>query len=85
MFMTVSKMCAGNSVHIKDKLLRQYAVILSVCIRLVKVSSIAKRLKCSRVTIHKLLNRKKATGSVKDKKRSGRPRKTNKKDDHVLK
>ena len=42
-------------------------------------------MKCSRVTIHKLLNRKKATGSVKDRKRTGRPRKTNKKDDHVLK
>ena len=42
-------------------------------------------MKCSRVTIHKLLNRKKAEGSVKDKKRTGRPRKTNKKDDYVLK
>ena len=49
------------------------------------ISNIAERVKCSRVTIHKLLNRKKATGSVKDKKRTGRPRKTYKKDDHVLK
>ena len=43
------------------------------------ISSIAEWMKCSRVTIHKLLNRKKATGSVKDKKRTGRPRKTKKK------
>ena len=49
------------------------------------ISSIAERMKCSRVTIHKLLNRKKATGSVKDKKRTEKPRKTNKKDEHVLK
>ena len=49
------------------------------------ISSIAEWMKCSRVTIHKLLNWQKATGSVKDKKRTGRPRKTNKKDNHALK
>ena len=50
-----------------------------------KVKEIADLLKCHRSSIYHLINKKKNTGSVKNLKKSGRPRITSKKDDKLLK